>query len=490
MTNYIIKNDIVKPFPHYWEKCIGSCRAYTALREDYRQQIKKAHDELGFEYIRFHGLFNDDMSVCTSPLSPDPKLATKIVYNFANIDNIFDFLLSINMRPFIELGDMPSCIARDKTSCFSYHMHTSPPVSNQKWSDLIKEFVCHLCDRYGSDEISHWFFEVWNEPNNSMFWQGTQKEYFTLYETTAKTIKSIDERFKVGGPATACNMWIPEFIERCKSKQIPLDFITTHHYPTDETLWKEGSYSFEAMLKLILSGKKRTFNRDIMRQMAELARTQAQDYPLYYTEWSISSSGEDSLHDDAYAAAMAAKILIDNSGLVNGYSYWTFSDIFEECYQKPLPYHGGFGLLNYYGIPKAIYRCFEAFHNSGTEKLYVASDQPEHSHTGLIATRVEYGIQIIAYNYSTPYEKALSEAIKIELPAQFAEAKFSYYQIDDVHCNSKYIWQQMGAPHYLSPKEVDVLKQKSNPSRQLLNKLELCLPPQSVTIIEVHHSQE
>ena len=51
------------PFPHYWERCVGSCHAATALREDWRRQLKQCHDELGFQSVRFHGLLNDDMSV-------------------------------------------------------------------------------------------------------------------------------------------------------------------------------------------------------------------------------------------------------------------------------------------------------------------------------------------------------------------------------------------------------------------------------------------
>ena len=47
--------------PHFWEKRVGSCHGYTALREDYREQLKKAKEELGFQYVRFHGILDDDM---------------------------------------------------------------------------------------------------------------------------------------------------------------------------------------------------------------------------------------------------------------------------------------------------------------------------------------------------------------------------------------------------------------------------------------------
>lgn len=73
-----------KPLNRYWEFCIGSCHAATALREDYRRMLRRCHQELGFQYLRFHGLFNDDMSVVGRPMFSD-----KLVLSFANIDNIF-----------------------------------------------------------------------------------------------------------------------------------------------------------------------------------------------------------------------------------------------------------------------------------------------------------------------------------------------------------------------------------------------------------------
>ena len=51
---------------------------------------------------------------------------------------------------------------------------------------------------------------------------------------------------------------------------------------------------------------------------------------------------------------------------MQGYSYWTFSDIFEENYFPSVPFHGGFGLLNMHGIAKPAYRAFEMLHRLGT----------------------------------------------------------------------------------------------------------------------------
>jgi len=50
------------PFPHYWELCMRSCHAIMGLRADWRVQLEKCHRELGFQYVRFHGLLNNEIS--------------------------------------------------------------------------------------------------------------------------------------------------------------------------------------------------------------------------------------------------------------------------------------------------------------------------------------------------------------------------------------------------------------------------------------------
>ena len=176
----------------YWTKCVGSCHAATALREDWRRQLKKCREELGFEYVRFHGLLNDDMSVCLR--NEDGFLE----YSFFNIDSIFDFLLDIGMKPFIELSFMPSALASGSQTVFHYLGNITPPKDYNEWGALIGALAEHLVRRYGTEEVRKWFFEVWNEPNlKDFFWSGTMEEYFQLYKSAALAIKKVDSKLAV-----------------------------------------------------------------------------------------------------------------------------------------------------------------------------------------------------------------------------------------------------------------------------------------------------
>src|SRR5262249_24481568 len=109
-----------------------------------------------------------------------------------------------------------------------------PPRDWDRWADLISHFARHLVDRYGIDEVTRWYFEVWNEPNLD-FWAGDPKQasYFQLYDATARVLKQVDSRLRVGGPATAQAAWVGDFIEHASRGHIPLDFVSTHVYAND-----------------------------------------------------------------------------------------------------------------------------------------------------------------------------------------------------------------------------------------------------------------
>ncbi len=484
MIEFKLIVDKVKDFPHYWEMCVGSSNAYTALREDYRNQLKRAHEELGFKYVRFHGLLDDKMS--TLIMKKDHYGNNLgLVYNFVNIDNIFDWLLDNGMKPFIELGFMPTAIASGDRTVFHYKGNITPPKDYDEWEELISKLTHHLIDRYGLEEVRSWFFEVWNEPNLFFFFDGDQKEYFKLYESTARTIKSIDPELKVGGPATSCNAWVKETVQFCKENSVPLDFISTHHYPTDDPLWASGMDIMD-FFKSIAS-KNRVYHRGVLKKMTLQVREEAGDLPVYFTEWNTSAMTNDAQHDEPYAAAMVAKTLSDNDGLVEGYSFWTFSDIFEESGQLAGAYHGGFGLLTYAGVAKPVYRLFQLFHGLGNQRLKVESSKAD-STVEIIATKTEKGYRVIAYNHNIIGEPIDEEKFSIDISNLGPIKSIEMQRIDDEHGNSKKLWVEQGSPEYISKEMVKQLHGASELTKETIeNKehLEWVIKPHSVVCIDI-----
>ena len=428
------------PLPHFWEHTVGSDHAPVALRADWQEQLKRCHKELGFEYVRFHGLLSDDMGTLVQDKN-------RLIYSFFNADRVFDFLLSIGMRPFVELSFMPTALASGNRTVFHYEANVTPPKDYKQWATLISSFVAHSIQRYGGDEVCRWFFEVWNEPNLKAFWTGTQRDYFRLYRYTAEAIKKLDSSLQVGGPATARSEWIEEFVDFCERNKVPADFITTHYYPNDGF-----EKDKDTEVQLFKS------QRGIMRQVAQDTRRQARGKPVYYTEWNSSSNSRNPFHDEPYAAAFVATTVMEARGLVEGYSFWTFSDIFEENYFPSMPFHGGFGLLTLHGIPKPSYRAFELLHELGTQYSLVDG---LHETVDCSIIQKDLGVTILLTNHTTPGHSIETETVEVRLMNAPPPVAVRIQRIDEDHANPKRLWQEMGEPEYLTPTQAEQLEYAS-----------------------------
>jgi xylan 1,4-beta-xylosidase len=436
----------------YWTKCVGSCHGATALREDWRRQMKKCRDELGFEYVRFHGLLDDDMSVCLK------KEDGTYEYSFYNIDSIFDFLLEIGMKPFIELSFMPAALASGTKTVFHYLGNITPPKSYDDWADLIGALAAHLVQRYGIEEVRQWFFEVWNEPNLDFFWAGTMEEYFRLYKYAAAAIKKVDSRLSVGGPATAIDAWIPEFRQFCAANHVPVDFISTHHYPTDAAFG----------LDLDMEEQMARSERGILTKRLRKALDEAGPLPVYYTEWNNSPSPRDPYHDVPYCAAFIVKTITDNLGMLDCYSFWTFSDIFEESGFSSVPFHGGFGLLNIHGIPKPSFRAFQLLSKLKGDRLDVAVLEGSLT-VDCTASVSEEGITVLLSNYQVPLSPVEAEQVSIKIKGVKGLRSASLQRIDETHANPKKAWMEMGSPTYLNREQIQALIKASELATETVN---------------------
>ena len=428
------------PVRHPWRWCVGSGHATLALRADWQGQLAQARRDLGFKHVRFHGILDDDMStlVCHAGTS---------VYSFFNTDRIIDFLLGIGMRPLVELSFMPRALASGTANVFHYQGNITPPKVYAQWGALVHALVAHWVKRYGIDEVLQWPLECWNEPNLRQFWTGDQEAYFELYRITFNAVKSVSPRLQVGGPATAAGAWLDDFLMYCKQKTVATDFGTTHYYPTDPC----EAFGTNSTSQLAQSP------RDVMRTRALEARASAGALPLYFTEWNISSNPGDPLHDGSFAAALAMRIAMSVDDIVDGYSYWTFSDIFEEEYFPSLPFHGGFGMLSLYGIAKPIYRAFQMLHALGEQRVEVRG---EHPNVAVWASRLTHpentATDVLLINQAMPTHAISTETVKLQL-AHVSNRKartVTLARVDEEHANPEGAWRALGAPSYLDQKEI------------------------------------
>ncbi|MCW5940852.1 MAG: hypothetical protein KIS66_01380 [Fimbriimonadaceae bacterium] len=378
---------VVGPLGNLHNHCVGAGRANEGLRADWQSQLRRAKQACGFEYVRMHGLLCDDMGVYREERG-------KPVYNWQYIDALYDFLVEVKVRPFVEFGFMPGALASGDKTIFWWRGNVTPPKDYQKWSELIGSLVRHWVQRYGIAEVQKWYFEVWNEPNLDGFWAADQKEYFRLYSVTANAVKGVSPKLRVGGPATAGNAWIPEFLRYCQESRSPVDFVSTHTYGVDVGFLDE--YGGRGT---VLSRNPDSVVGDVRTAREQIAASATPKLPLCYTEWSSSYTPADPVHDSYVSAPYILEKLKGSMGKADSMSYWTFTDIFEEAGPRFTPFHGGFGLINTQGIEKPAFRAYEFLNRLGPTRLACADDRT------LAATNRQGGVQALFWNFTNDIPK-------------------------------------------------------------------------------------
>lgn len=487
------------PLRHVWNECVGAGRANEALRADWQGHFREAVTELGARFVRFHGLFHDDMFVYRASdgggFGP-PTPLDEPVLTFAYVDKVFDFILETGARPFVELGFMPRELATETETLFWWKAHCSPPKDMARWVDLVTSTVTHWIERYGLAEVRQWRFEVWNEPNLvPYFWTGTRTQYFELYEATALAIRAIDGELKVGGPSTSVfvpddrykgewedrsvehvaaeaddvdaldwrPVWIEEFIDWCARRDVPLDFLSTHLYPTDVAFGASGQ------ARHIRRHVDATYD-DLVALRKIIAGSPFPDAELHITEWSSSPSSRDTIHDTVFAATYITRAYLRCAALADSIAYWTFTDVFEEGGAGIGPFHGGFGLVNEQGLHKPTFHAFSMLSRLGDKVL---ASTP---HGVITRDTTTGGLSAVFLNYpdhmgtrpvgsETTYEatRKLAEAgpgrtVRHTVEGLVPGTVYQVERVDWEHGNVAEAWHRMGEPLNLTPAQTAELR--------------------------------
>lgn len=452
IVKYSIAKDATVPFNNNATFCIGTGRMGLALQKAYHDQLELVQENIGFSHIRGHGLFCDDMAIYQTY---EENGEEKVEYNFTYLDMVFDDYLSLGLKPFVELGFMPYKLASGDQTIFYWKGNTTPPKDYSKWADLIKSTIRHWISRYGIDDVISWPFEVWNEPNLPGFWKdANMEEYFKLYEVSAKAVKEVDQRIRVGGPAI-CGVdderWLKDFLTHCSKHKLPLDFVTRHAYAT-EMPDRDGHYMYQKLRPVQVFMDELRVSRQIIDSFPEYKGME-----MHITEFNTSYTPQNPIHDTNLNAAYIARLLSEMGDTCASYSYWTFGDIFEEAGVPFTPFYGGFGLIANGMIYKPTYWAFSFFHQlSGNA---IAREE------NFILTRDSDGtLQGVAWN---PVEEASTDddiLLNLTLPLENGDYVIVTKLVDEQTCNPLKNWVDLGTP--------------SNPTQEQLELLRSCDQPQ------------
>ena len=445
-----------------WRNCIAVGRANNLLRADLLDQLAFAQKELGYRYCRFHAIFDDEMNVVQRD-----QQTSQLIFNWHQVDKVYDALLKLGIRPFVELNPMPAVMASGTQTMFNYKMNVTPPKSYQEWGLLVETFTRHLVERYGLDEVRTWYFEVWNEPNLSGFWSGTQQEYWNLYTASATAIKKVDEKLRVGGPASSKGNWIKEIITYTTKNKIPLDFVSTHLYPQDEQVqypdrkgspYKIGDF-FSATVKEVQEWVK---------------QSERPDLEIHWTEWNTQTAatadkitwGDNIYVDNLYAASFIARNCIELDTACKTFAYWVVSDIFDEGGIPQSPFSCTYGLLSIHGIPKASFNAFSFLRKMTGNIMEVKTPTPLPNGKGLLVTKENETIKVLMWNQNFAEQSITTDWTgSIQLSLQNDTILNVVRASIGIGAGSPWeSWQLMGRPLNPSPAQLQLLKQHARPA--------------------------
>ena len=464
----------LRPLAHVWQNILTCGRAADILRSGIREILRRVQREVGFRYLRFHGLFCDEMMI----LVPGPDGAT--AYNWAYVDQVLDFILEIGLRPFLELSFMPDELASGDVTVFSYRANITPPRDYAAWGRLVSALIAHCVERYGEQEVSRWYAEVWSQPDyEGSFWTGTMEEYFQLYEASARAVKAVCPGLRVGGPAiTSINYedtpWIREFCRFCRERRVPVDFVSAHIYTDVRTYYEfRGELSFPPIAnRPSMSRNREEAVPRLHLQTIEASGLRVEEFHI--TEWAPSPRQRFAIRDTAFMGPFVARGALHSHPRVESLAFWTLCDLNDEVKTTLRCFQGGMGMFNYMGIPKPAYLAFLLLKRLGDEVLQ------EGKH--YVVARRGSEIQVLVYNIAyldqlaqantdftcdydgdvyTLFEDRPALALRLNVNCPDGEYRLCRYALDRENGSAYDRWVEMRAPREPEREEIAYLRERA-----------------------------
>jgi xylan 1,4-beta-xylosidase len=416
------------PLPDVWRRMVGAEHfsllvwdepgpGGTDVAAEYAGALGIMRDELGVRTVRAHGTF----------LPETVSVRDDGTFDFTGLDRVYDRFLATGLKPVVELSFMPVELALDPGyTVFEYHAQVSVPREWDRWGDLVRELTVHLRNRYGADEVARWEFEVWNEANLEVFWNGTQDDYHRLYEVAVREIKAIDPRIRVGGPSSAAAGWVGALLDHCREHDVPIDFVSTHTYGN-------------APLDL----------RPLTRSFSEL--TGRPEPEILWTEWGVTPTHFHPVSDSVFAAPFVLRGMRSALETTDCLAYWVCSDHFEELGLPPRLLHGGFGLLTVGNLRKPRFWALHLLSRlDGGRVPAVCTGDGGGSLVEALATRTEGTVDVLVWNGTLDQSKvdgarALDRAVTVEVTGlEPGTYTVESARVDEHHANIARVWRDLG----------------------------------------------
>ena len=339
-----------EPYHKYWEEMINIGRASDLLKAKVQHQTLFLRDQLGFRYVRFWGVFDEDMELRAGH---DVKQL-----NFDKLDEVLDFLIQNNLIPFIELGNKPIIIMRDIME--NVLLNEGEPIFRElpEFRAVLGKFFHHLLTRYRAEHVRSWRFECWYDDRYDR--QEVPVSYFDIFNLVREVAHEILPEAVIGGCGVKINdSGLESLLCEWTAQPWQPDFLSVYSYPYEESADCNQYTNYtrlSADTRFLITQLGRV--RDIMSKVG-------MKVPLYVTEWNLSLSSRNFLHDSCYKGCCLLKNIIGSLGQAEVLGYWLGSDLLNTYFDSPDVISGCPGLLSKDGICKPSFFAYRFLHRMG-----------------------------------------------------------------------------------------------------------------------------
>ena len=477
---------------------------YTTMKYG-RQLLRELHDLSSKPvYIRAHHLLTSGNGVAELKWSSSNVFSLdqngNPVYDFTITDQTFDAYKDAGVRPMVELGFMPKDLASEVPGVTEYQLHypkptmggsvNNPPKDYKMWGELVRKYTEHLVERYGREQVSTWYFEVWNEPD-IMYWHGTPAEYFKLYDYAAAGVRAALPNAIVGGPASTgpanakATAFLDAFLDHCLNdksaadgKPVPLDFISFHPKGRPSLVEGHVRMGLSEELKSTQAGFTEVAKYPKFKHLP-IILSEADPEGCAGCSMKVNPANayrNGPLYPSYTATAMKAIFDLQDAAGVNIISMLSWAFEFENK-----DYFEGFRTLATNGVDKPVLNVFRmaglmsgdrvATSSTGQIPLkeIVSDGVRQAPDVDAFATKAQHEAAVMLWNYHDDDVAAPDAAVQVTvggIPAGVKKVLLEHYRIDDTHSNSYTVWKAMGSPQ--SPTSEQYAQLKAAGQLQLL----------------------
>lgn len=319
--------------------CVG--KFYSVLHSDVQKQLIDIHRETGIEYVRLWDIFSREH--CYSEAG----------CNFRKLDQAIDFLLDNQMKPYFEMG-FKQTVFMYTPERYLKESESEEDFDEETFAKVVNEFVIHLVNRYGVDELEKWYFEY----RNSQFadWEKRRSldSYYNRFAILYNALKNISSGIKVGGAGyilgyetQECRKTFPKW----KEKEICPDFFSVYSYQytgyeENNKMYGRKSIDYNYMKNQI----------DIMKEAMDENGFHTKEFHI--TEWNFTISNRNVINDSCEQGAYVLKNCIDMCGEIDFMAYWHALDSYSDYYDVNTPLNGDSGIISRDGFRKPSFYAF------------------------------------------------------------------------------------------------------------------------------------